>query len=105
MKRDPADGQYFLTGDELVDALEDIEPRLKKRGEPIPDPVRRPAHYNHLPIECVEIAKHFNYCLGNVIKYVYRADYKGDPITDLRKAAEYLAIEIDRRLAELSKST
>ena len=35
-----------------------------------------------------------NFNLGNVIKYVCRADYKGQPIEDLQKAKEYLEREI-----------
>lgn len=101
MKRDSADGQYFLTGDELVDALNEVEPRLRRRG--VPDPVRHPAHYTSaVPgIEAIEVTRHFNFCIGNAIKYLWRADYKGDPITDLRKAQEYIQIEIDRRLGGL----
>ena len=37
-----------------------------------------------------------NFCLGNVIKYVMRAPYKGKQIEDLEKAAWYLNREINR---------
>lgn len=30
------------------------------------------------------------FCLGNVIKYVSRSDYKGSKIADLKKAQDYL---------------
>jgi len=64
-----------------------------------PDPVANPPHYTAHPsgVECVQIAEHMNFLLGNVIKYVWRADLKGDAITDLEKAAWYLSREISRR--------
>lgn len=62
------------------------------------DPVDHPAHYNTHPsgIECIQIVEHFNFCLGNVIKYIWRAD-ENIPIQDLEKAAWYLDREIERR--------
>lgn len=62
------------------------------------DNVEKPQHYNSHPsgVECIEITKHMNYCLGNVIKYVWRAGLKGEAIEDLEKAATYLAYEIER---------
>jgi hypothetical protein len=35
--------------------------------------------------------------LGNVIKYVARADHKSAPVEDLKKACWYLMREIERR--------
>jgi len=61
------------------------------------DPVNHPSHYRAYPVEVIEITERMNFCLGNVIKYVLRADYKGEPIQDLEKAAWYLRREIDRR--------
>ena len=60
--------------------------------------VHRPSHYTKHPsgIECKEITKHMNFCLGNAIKYIWRAGLKDDYIQDLEKAKEYLDIEIDR---------
>jgi len=62
------------------------------------DPVNHPEHYRSHPsgIECIDVVEHFNFNLGNVIKYVWRADMKGG-IEDLRKAAFYIAREIERR--------
>ena len=64
-----------------------------------PDPVEHPAHYTSSPsgVEVITVTEHLNFCLGNVVKYVLRADHKGDPITDLRKARWYLDREITRR--------
>jgi len=62
------------------------------------DEVNRPAHYVGHPsgVECIEITEHFNFNLGNVIKYVWRAGSKGDRLTDLRKAEFYIKREIER---------
>jgi hypothetical protein len=40
-----------------------------------------------------------NFCLGNAVKYIWRADLKGNPIEDLKKAVWYLEREITRREA------
>jgi hypothetical protein len=62
------------------------------------DPVNSPSHYTWLNgIEVIEITEHFGFLLGNVLKYVMRADRKGKPIEDLEKAAWYLAREIANR--------
>lgn len=63
------------------------------------DGVDHPKHYTSHPsgIECIEISQHMNYCLGNVIKYVWRADLKNAALTDLKKAQWYLDREIRRR--------
>ncbi len=63
------------------------------------DLVNHPSHYksHKSGVECIEIIKHMNFCLGNVVKYVWRADLKGDGIEDLKKAAKYIQFEIDRR--------
>ena len=40
------------------------------------------------------------FCLGNAVKYIWRADLKNDAIEDLEKAAWYLNQEIKRRKHE-----
>ena len=61
--------------------------------------VQHPKHYNEHPsgVECIDIIRHMNFNLGNVIKYVWRADLKNDAIEDLQKAMFYLKDEIKRR--------
>lgn len=63
------------------------------------DPVNRPKHYTSHPsgIEVIDITEHMNFCLGNVVKYVLRAEHKGNTLEDLKKARWYLNREIDRR--------
>ena len=60
------------------------------------DNVNSPAHYKAGGIETIDFieAKKLGYNLGNVVKYVSRADYKGRLIEDLRKAEWYLKREI-----------
>lgn len=69
------------------------------------DPVDHPAHYNQYPVEVIEVTEHLNFCLGNVVKYVLRADHKGNAIQDLRKARWYLDREIGRREAEATSTS
>ena len=68
-------------------------------GDPPRDPVNHPAHYTSHPsgVECIRVTEHMNFCLGNVFKYLWRADSKGVPLEDLRKARWYLDREIARR--------
>lgn len=63
------------------------------------DAVNHPSHYTAHPsgVECIEITEHMGFNLGNAVKYIWRADLKGDAIEDLRKAAWYVDREIQRR--------
>lgn len=62
------------------------------------DPVNHPPHYQRHPagIECIDVVEHLTFNIGNAIKYLWRAGAKGDPVTDLRKAAWYANREADR---------
>jgi hypothetical protein len=61
--------------------------------------VNHPLHYTSHPsgVECIQITEHMGFNLGNAIKYIWRADLKEKPIEDLKKAAFYIAREIERR--------
>lgn len=63
------------------------------------DSVNHPKHYKSHPsgIEVIEITEHMNFCLGNAVKYILRADHKGNAIEDLQKAVWYINREIERR--------
>jgi len=65
------------------------------------DAVNHPKHYTTHPsdVECITVTEHMNFCLGNAMKYIWRAGEKGDKIEDLRKAQWYL----DREIARLEK--
>lgn len=60
------------------------------------DNVNHPAHYKTGGIETIDFieAKGLTYNLGNVVKYITRADHKGNKLEDLEKAAWYLNREI-----------
>lgn len=68
--------------------------------------VNHPSHYNSDPsgVECIDIVKHRNFCVGNAIKYLWRAGLKSEAtqIEDLRKAIWYIECEI-KRLEEEKK--
>jgi len=72
---------------------------FKIAADPVDRDVVHPQHYNNHPsgVECMEIVRHMNFNLGNVFKYIWRADEKRYPIKDLKKAAFYLDDEIKRR--------
>lgn len=62
------------------------------------DTVDNPSHYTAHPskVECIAITEHMNFCLGNAIKYIWRADLKGGS-EDLKKARWYITRELERR--------
>lgn len=63
------------------------------------DSVNNPAHYTSHPsgIEAIEVTRHYNFAIGNAIKYLWRAGLKEDAkIQDLRKAIWYIEDEIKR---------
>lgn len=68
--------------------------------------VNHPKHYNNHPasIECITVVEHFNFNLGNAIKYIWRAGMKPgvDTLTDLRKSAWYIQREIERMEREIN---
>ena len=61
------------------------------------DPID-PMHYRQHPsgVDCIQITEHMNFCLGNAIKYIWRAGLKGERVEDLKKARWYLDREITR---------
>jgi len=61
------------------------------------DAVNHPAHYKVGGIETIDFieAKKLGYNLGNVVKYITRADHKDNKLEDLRKAQWYLTREIN----------
>jgi hypothetical protein len=62
--------------------------------------VNHPKHYGGKdnPLEVINIINHYklNFELGNLIKYVLRADNKGNRKQDLQKALWYLEYEINK---------
>ena len=71
------------------------------------DAVNHPSHYTSSPakcklceepIECIDVAEHMGFCLGNAVKYIWRAGLKnGDKtVQDLQKAIWYIERHIER---------
>jgi len=79
------------------------------RLSPMEDKVNSPSHYTGHPsgIECIDITEHYDFCVGNAIKYLWRAGLKKEAgvsdkekeIEDLKKAAYY----INRKIKQLEK--
>lgn len=61
--------------------------------------VNHPKHYTSHPsgVECIQVTEHMDFCLGNAMKYIWRAGLKNDAIEDLEKARWYLDREIQLR--------
>ena len=85
--------------DYMVAKLKQEEIRMKqanKQSDNVVDMVNSPPHYNQTGIECIHAIsaatgdgfKH--YLQGNVLKYLWRFDYKDKPLQDLQKAQWYL---------------
>ena len=85
----------------------------RKDREQKNDNVNHPAHYNSHPsgIECIEIARHHNFNIGNSMKYLWRAGLKSEEgmedtdkqVEDLNKAIWYIKDEI-KRITEFDTS-
>lgn len=60
-----------------------------------------PPHYKQGKIECIEYIKQQlganfpYYCEGSMIKYIHRHNLKGENISDLKKARQFLDWLID----------
>jgi hypothetical protein len=63
--------------------------------------VNHPPHYTSHPsgVECITVTEHFNFNIGNAIKYLWRAGLKGGALEDLKKARWY----VDREIARLER--
>jgi hypothetical protein len=91
--------ELVLTDEERAVMMETWAPGKGKVGvemkgtfnEP-PDPVNQPAHYKAKGFECIDVieALGLDYHLGNTVKYIWRAESKGNYLEDLRKARWYL---------------
>ena len=66
--------------------------------EPASYPVNHPAHYKTGGIETIDFieAKELNYNMGNAVKYISRAEHKGNKQQDLEKAVWYLNRELNK---------
>ena len=83
------------------DILADVMKERTMSPDEIFDPITRPKHYASHPsgVECITVTEHMNFCVGNAIKYLWRAGLKGSHLEDLKKARWY----VDREIARLEK--
>ena len=83
-----------------VGSIEDYPPSADN------DMVNSPPHYNQTGIECIHAISAatndgFKYYLqGNILKYLWRFDYKDKPLEDLKKAQWYLDKLIEEVMAD-----
>ena len=82
---------YAKTRQDLTDFVENL------KTVSLFDSVNSPAHYMHGKKEtidvirdCMEGDEYHGYLKGNVLKYVSRYKFKGEPLQDLEKAQWYL---------------
>ena len=93
-------------------ATEEVQtglPIVQAVDTPKPDRVNRPTHYTSHPsgVECITITEHYDFCVGNSIKYLWRCGLKVEEgmtpkdkeIQDLKKAVYY----INRKIKNLEK--
>ena len=106
-------GNILISAWQLVCTREQFEAEAKRLGyrkELNPptytsgkdDPVNHPTHYTSGEIECIDAIRAAltpeefrGFCKGNVIKYVWRSNLKGDRIKDQKKALWYLNRLVD----------
>lgn len=71
--------------------------------KPENDVVNHPQHYTSHPsgVECISVTEHFNFNIGNAMKYLWRAGLKGRQVEDLEKARWY----VERELSRLKKAS
>lgn len=70
------------------------------------DRVNHPYHYTMHPsgVECIDITRHYDFCVGNAIKYLWRSGLKSEigmedvdkQIEDLKKAIWYINDKINQ---------
>ena len=100
LKAKPLAGKFkriavFSSNESVLDT---INPECVKPEEPKSDPVNHPAHYKVGGIETIDFieAKALGYHLGNAVKYITRADHKGNRLQDLQKAKWYIDRAIEK---------
>ena len=86
--------------EEFVEKVWDDMPIIiEEKPEPIKvDLVNSPPHYQGNKFEVIEIIDDFglSFNTGNAIKYILRADKKGNQKQDLQKALWYLEHELNK---------
>ena len=101
--------EYSIPTQQFIHCFDIFKNNMTKQ-----DRVNHPSHYTWVKdlcgIEVIDITRHMNFKLGNVIKYTLRAGHKSEEslsdkqkhIEDLKKALFYIKDEI-KRLEEKEK--
>ena len=84
---------------------------LEEASKSISKTIGHPSYYTSHPsgIECIEIAKYYDFCIGSAIKYLWRAGLKSEEgkstkekeIEDLKKAITFIQFKIDTLTKEV----
>lgn len=84
----PKKKEVQAIAEEVVQTIEEQVIELPKQE----DVINHPSHYTRGKIEVIDFIEdqQLPYHLGNVIKYIARAGYKGDKLEDLKKSAVVL---------------
>ena len=93
----------------LKEFIDKYDTGVQPAETPQPDRVNHPSHYTSHPsgVECITITEHYDFCVGNAIKYLWRCGLKVEEgmtprdkeIEDLKKAIYY----INRKIKNLEK--
>lgn len=88
------------------ESTQSLDTKFEYFEKPSDDPVNNPSHYNHKGVEAITAIEASmsdeefrGYCKGNAMKYLWRYQYKGKPVEDLKKCRWYL----DKLIASLEE--
>lgn len=72
--------------------------QIPKPTKPNNEMVDHPKHYNMGAFEVIDVIEDWglNFKMGSAVKYIARADHKGNKIQDLQKAIWFLKREIEK---------
>lgn len=108
LKKEVVELDKIQSYNKASDSFDEPEDREIKGKAPASNRVEHPSHYTWLKekcgIEVIDIVRHLNFNIGNVVKYVLRSGHKTEKgmsdkqkqIEDLQKAAFYINNEIER---------
>lgn len=108
LKKKVIKGDKFQSYNKTSKTFEEPKDREIKDKTPASNRVEHPSHYTWLKekcgIEVIDIVRHLNFNIGNVVKYILRSGHKTEEgmsdkqkqIEDLQKAAFYINDEIER---------
>lgn len=98
-------GNVVIARYKIYDAMQKVLKEMSDKNEAPTDNVNHPEWYTKHPsgIECIDIAKYYDFCIGNAFKYLWRAGLKKDAsledkqkeVEDLKKAVWYINKKIE----------